>query len=350
MHPLNTSEETPLISVIMASYNHASYVEEAVATVLQQTADDLELIVVDDASSDGTADVVAGFDDPRLRLVRQQQNRAVHPRNLALGMARGRYVAIQNSDDAWALDKLARQIEYMQGNPHCVACFTGVELVDAYGKPASGTWADKVYTTQNRTSAQWLQHFFFHGTNLPLTSVLMRREVAAELGGFRACLIGVSDYDLWVRLAAKGELHIIDAPLTRVRILKGRNLGRPNSFAHINRSRIEIAHVLRRYAEPLLLERFPEIFPQWSGLQSEGARKVQLALAAFDHWSPGALFADMMFAEVLDDPEQRAQAVAELGAEFIRTAVKLRATYSFEQNGRIAWLLRAIKRRLKKWT
>ena len=350
MHRSTTSENTPLVSVIMASYNHAPYVGEAVATVLQQTAGDLELIVVDDASTDGTADVVAGFDDPRVKLIRQQQNRAVHPRNLALGMARGSYLAIQNSDDAWAPDKLARQLEYLHSNPGCVACFSGVELVDESGNRARGTWAENVYTTQNRSSAQWLRHFFFHGTNLPLTSVLMRTDVLAELGGFRASLIGVSDYDLWVRLAARGELHIIDAPLTRVRILKGQNLGRPNNFAHINRSRIEIAHVLRRYAEPLLLERFAEIFPEWSDLQSEGGRKVQLALAALDHWSPGALFADMMFTEVLDDPEQRAEAVGELGAEFIRTAVKLRTTYSFEQNGRIAWLLRAIKRRLKRWT
>ena len=91
----------PLVSVILPSFNHAAFVGEAVQSVLDQTFRDLELIVVDDASSDETADVVASIHDPRLTLIRLSENRAVHARNLALSQARGQYVAFQNSDDIW---------------------------------------------------------------------------------------------------------------------------------------------------------------------------------------------------------------------------------------------------------
>jgi glycosyltransferase involved in cell wall biosynthesis len=78
------SPGTPLVSVILPSFNHAAFVGEAAQTVLDQTFSDLELIVVDDGSSDGTADIVAAIRDPRLTLIRLSENRAVHSRNLAL--------------------------------------------------------------------------------------------------------------------------------------------------------------------------------------------------------------------------------------------------------------------------
>lgn len=337
--------EAPRVSVIMASYNHALFVGEAVSSVLEQSIADLELLVVDDASTDATPDIVAAVEDPRLTLIRQAHNRQAHPRNLALELARGHYVAIQNSDDVWEPHKLARQLEYLEGNPDCLACFTGAVLIDETGKPTSGTWAEGVFTTANRTSVEWLRQFFFAGNCLPLTSVLLRRDVLQQLGGFRASLIGLSDYDLWIQLAARGELHIVDEPLTRIRIVRGKNLSRPG-FRNHNRSRIETAYVLQRYAEPVLLERFAEIFPEWSDLDTEGARKVCLAEAAKRHRMGAELFAETLVAQVMEDPVQRAQAVEKFGTGFIQTAIRMRSKYAFEPSSYLAWRIGQIRRRL----
>src|SRR5262245_45660701 len=98
--------QTPLVSVVLPSFNHAPFVDQAVRSVLAQTIADLDLIVVDDGSTDDTADVVASVADPRLTLIRLPVNRARHSRNLGIHRARGRYVAFQNSDDVWLPGKL----------------------------------------------------------------------------------------------------------------------------------------------------------------------------------------------------------------------------------------------------
>ena len=90
---------SPLISIILPSYNHANFVADAVDSVLNQTVRNIELIVVDDGSSDGTPDIVEKIHDPRLQLIRLKHNRLRHPRNLGLDLAKGQYIAFQNSDD-----------------------------------------------------------------------------------------------------------------------------------------------------------------------------------------------------------------------------------------------------------
>ncbi|MEE8171907.1 MAG: glycosyltransferase family 2 protein, partial [Alphaproteobacteria bacterium] len=103
----------PLISVLMASYNHEQFVGEAVASVLAQSFGDFELVVVDDASTDNTPGVVAEINDPRISLRRLSVNRERNPRNVGLEHARGELIAIQNSDDVWAENKLQDQVDYL---------------------------------------------------------------------------------------------------------------------------------------------------------------------------------------------------------------------------------------------
>jgi len=308
----------PLVSVVLPSFNHAAFVGEAVRSVLDQTFRDLELIVVDDASSDGTADVIASVRDPRLTLIRSSQNRAVHPRNLALSQARGRYVAFQNSDDIWVPGKLAAQLEVLEGESRYAACFTGAEIIDKNGQPANGTWADGIFTTVDRTSPSWLRHFFEVGNCLPLPSAMVRRSDLIRLGAFRASLVQLADFDLWIRLATFGEFHIIPEKLTKVRIIEGVNLSGPSVRAG-RRSMIELATVLERYTESPVLDLFDRIFPDLPKLLSPGAKKNALALGAFKRGGAYSLFADRTVARVMEDADERADAIAAHGTEFIHT-------------------------------
>ena len=103
----------PLVSVILPSYNHVDFVREAIESVLNQSFQNLELIVVDDGSTDGTPEQIEKIKDHRIQLIRLETNRMQHPRNLALGLAKGRYIAFQNSDDVWLPDKLSAQVEFL---------------------------------------------------------------------------------------------------------------------------------------------------------------------------------------------------------------------------------------------
>ena len=100
--------DTPLISVVIPAYNHEKFIGAAIDSVLGQTVADFELIVIDDGSTDGTAAVVQKYDDPRLSFYHQENQDAFNTINRGLGMARGRYISILNSDDVYTTDRFAR--------------------------------------------------------------------------------------------------------------------------------------------------------------------------------------------------------------------------------------------------
>lgn len=106
-----------LVSVIMPSYNTGKFIADSIKSVLSQTYENLELIIVDDNSCDSTDAIVASFSDERIRFFKNETNcGAAVSRNIALKQARGRYVAFLDSDDIWAVDKLEKQIAFMQKN------------------------------------------------------------------------------------------------------------------------------------------------------------------------------------------------------------------------------------------
>ena len=113
-----------MISVIIPTYNRAALLKKAVDSVLAQHDVELELLVVDDGSTDNTAEVMAGITDPRVRYLPQECNRgACAARNVGVREARGEYIAFQDSDDQWHPDKLARQLEYLlEKNADIVFC------------------------------------------------------------------------------------------------------------------------------------------------------------------------------------------------------------------------------------
>jgi len=106
-----------LVSIIMPSYNCGRFIAESIRSVLAQTYENWELLIVDDCSTDDTASVVKAFADPRIRYQRNRQNEgAALTRNKALLAAKGRYIAFLDADDIWAPEKLEKQIAFMQQN------------------------------------------------------------------------------------------------------------------------------------------------------------------------------------------------------------------------------------------
>ena len=107
----------PRVSVIMASYNHEQFVGRAIQSVLDQTFQDFEIIVTDDASPDGTADVIRSFQDPRISVEQFERNRQDSARNRCLARATGDYISILNSDDEFHPRKLEEQVAWLDAHP-----------------------------------------------------------------------------------------------------------------------------------------------------------------------------------------------------------------------------------------
>lgn len=202
----------PLISVVLPTYNRAHSLPRAMRSVLAQSYRALELIVVDDGSSDDTEAIVRAMAaaDGRVRLVRRAVNGgAAAARNTGLGEARGEWIAFQDSDDEWLLDKLQRQLDALaRGAADAVLCVCGY-LVHRPDSAGRGYYlGGENMTYPGDLARQALINFFF-----PTPSWLARRSALAAAGGFDENLRCWEDWELAIRLAAIGPFVLVDEPL-----------------------------------------------------------------------------------------------------------------------------------------
>ncbi len=202
-----------LISVIIPAYNHEQFVGAAIASVLNQTHDGLELIIVDDGSTDGTPDVIAGFHDTRIRAVRQSNQDAYNALNRGLAMARGEMTAILNSDDVFPAERLAVLSE-RRGRSGAACLFTNVRPVDARGQPLPADHPWRAWHERNRRfyfECGDLYTAFLKGNLMVGTSNLfLNTELARAVGDF-APLHYLHDYDYIFRVmqAAPGRVRYL---------------------------------------------------------------------------------------------------------------------------------------------
>lgn len=197
----------PLVSVIIPTHNRAHIIKRAILSVLNQTYTNLELIVVDDASTDETDEVINTINDSRLNYIKLEKNRgANHARNVGLENAAGEYIAFQDSDDEWLNLKLEKQIDVMlkQGEQIGIV-YTGFLRVE---KNHARYFPSKRTQKSGKIVEQLL-----NGNFVTTQSVVIRRECLAETGGFDEQLGRLQDWDLFIRLAEKFEFYCIDEPL-----------------------------------------------------------------------------------------------------------------------------------------
>lgn len=316
----------PLVSVVLASYNHVNFIEQAVKTVLDQTMTDLELLVIDDGSADGTPEVVERINDKRLTVVKLKPNRRFHPRNTGIKMARGKYIAFQNSDDVWLPDKLKKQVEFMEKNKQTSVCFTRLEMIDEKGKNIKNSWAHKNLAGENKNNDAWLRLFFTSGFNFGIASALARKEKIIKLGGFNESMVQMADYDLWVRLAGLGQIHIIEEILTKMRIVMGVNFSSPKKAVYL-RSAIENIDILNRYTQWPVNQYLSNIFPEVMPKDNKSVNVQYAALAKFA-WTIKtpyhSFFADQLIAKLLNDPKASKEVLEYFGADLKKEYIKRR--------------------------
>lgn len=194
---------TALISVVLPTRNRADTLMRAIRSVLAQSHAEIELIVVDDASTDGTAALLAGIDDPRLRVLRNDTNLGVSgARNRGVHEARGAWIAFQDSDDEWRLDKLARQYAAVREDTVLVLC--GDVVVNDLGMSYMGV--DRPEAELDITT-----HVVARIPGAPCW--LARRDAVLAAGGFDTAMNCFEDWELALRLSERGRVRMINEPL-----------------------------------------------------------------------------------------------------------------------------------------
>lgn len=209
----------PLVSVCIASYNHEAYIGEAIESTLAQTYPNVEIVVVDDASQDGTAAIVRDFAarfPNRVRTVLMERNiGAPAAQNRAFHEARGEFAAILGSDDRMRPVRLARQIAFLQANPDFVGVFSDIDVIDAKGAPSPHrAHIEEIF---NRPVGN-LRRQLLSGNFLNAPSATLRRADFLAAGGYNVALRYLHDFDLWGRLLLRGELGKLPERLTEYRI------------------------------------------------------------------------------------------------------------------------------------
>jgi len=268
----------PLISVVVASYNHQAYVQDCLQSVLAQDFQDFEIVVTDDGSSDQTVARIQALSDPRIQLKVLPHNRgACIALNDAILRARGRFIAVLNSDDYFLPGKLSQQLAYLQAHPHVGAVFGLPAFINEQGQvfddPAHRD--REAFVAGERTRHQWLRHFFDEGNALCHPTVLIHREVYDRRGLYDPRLAQVPDLDMWIRLASHTGLHVLPQALTAFRVrdgLQNASAGRPEV---ILRDAWERARILRHYLSlpsAELLQVFPEFAAHPEPLTEQLAR------------------------------------------------------------------------------
>ncbi len=227
----------PLVSVLMPAYNHAPYVRAAVESVLGQTYDNLELIAIDDASSDATWTVLQSFDDERLRLHRHDTNQGAHATlNEALKLAKGEFIAIINSDDMYHPERLARLVaEAERSNGKDTLIFTDVSFVDAQGSTVEAHPRVLGYKALNERCASLAPYIRLLTGNLAVsTSNFFFSRLLAEKVGAIAPLRYTHDWDWALRASLYGPPTWVRESLLSYRIHVANTLSEDDSWRHIH--------------------------------------------------------------------------------------------------------------------
>jgi glycosyltransferase involved in cell wall biosynthesis len=212
----------PLVSIILPTYNGMPYLREAVESVRAQTFRNWELIVIDDGSSDDSVTWLASIDDPRIHVLKSEHTgQRGRLRNRGLGVARGEWIAFNDSDDRWRPEKLERQLAYHAEHPELRWSYTGRAVIDRTGRLRTHP-PDRWVPHQGRILTRLLR---FEAA-IALPSVLVSRSLLEQVGGFWDHPWG-EDYELWVRLAQQVECGLIDEPLVEIRAHHSTSAGRP---------------------------------------------------------------------------------------------------------------------------
>lgn len=200
----------PLVSVVIPTYNHARYVAQAIESVLNQTYPHIEIIVIDDGSTDNTAEVVRPYLE-RIKYIYKQNGGTSSALNYGINHSSGKYVCWLSADDMFVPEKTSKQVFLMESHASLGFCYTSFTIVDAAGNPLDAI-NSFYYNNPRDMVLKLMEGCFINGS-----SVMMLKSAVEKLGGFDETLPTAHDYDMWLRLLKNYSYGFLDEQLLKYR-------------------------------------------------------------------------------------------------------------------------------------
>lgn len=198
----------PQVSIVLPTYNRAYIIKRALQSILAQTYQDFELLVIDDGSTDNTREVVESFKDPRIHFIQCSHQGGAAARNTGIREAKGAYIAFQDSDDEWLPSKLEKQVTLLSKASFDI----GVVYTGCYKTSKSG---EKIYIPSDEIKQKEGNVYkeMLIGNFVTNQVALVRKECFEQLGGYDESLPGMHELDLWLRISKKYRFAYIPEPL-----------------------------------------------------------------------------------------------------------------------------------------
>ncbi len=200
----------PKISVVIPAYNVMAYLPETVESVIKQTFTDLEVLIINDGSSDQIVQWVSQLTDPRIKLISQENQGLPGARNTGITHAQGEYIAFLDADDLWEPSKLEKQVECFEKAPEVGLVYTWTTLIDSLRKPIGITFN---YDLEGKV---WEQILVVDAVGNG-SSAMVRRNCFNTVGNFDTSLTWGEDWDMWIRIAAQYPFAVVKEYLTLYR-------------------------------------------------------------------------------------------------------------------------------------
>lgn len=271
----------PKVTVLLTSYNHEEFIADSIESILNQTYTDFELYIVDDCSMDNSWEVIQKYNDPRIIAIHHEKNMFGCSNREFYKNFKGQYFAMAHCDDLWELDKLEKQVKYLDEHPEAGACFSWVQLIDDYGNNYDNPDHpySKVFLEENMNRFEWLNHFFYNGNRLCHPSSLIRLNIQMNENLFPGGLGALPDFYRWIKLCLKHEIYVYPERLTKFRI----HVDESNMSGQTPTNRIRVQNEFYQIAKLYGLiqdqSEFLKVFPEANEYVVDGRINVDFALA-----------------------------------------------------------------------
>lgn len=202
----------PKVSVLMCVYNCEKYLREAMDSVLSQTFNDFEFIIINDGSTDNSKSILESYSDRRIRLFNNSNKGLTKSLNEGIGYSRGEYIARMDADDISFSERLKKQVDFLESNKDVAMCGTWAEFINTRGE----------YITDYKTpvsDSDILKELIFHNPFVH-PSVMIRKEIFEKVGLYDENFRFAQDYELWTRIVTKYKTTNIPEKLLKYRLLK----------------------------------------------------------------------------------------------------------------------------------
>ncbi|MCK4326262.1 glycosyltransferase [bacterium] len=210
----------PEVSVVIAAYNGEWCIGKTIESVLGQTYSDLELIIVDDGSTDGTREIISSYlTDKRVKYIYQENQGVSQARNNGVALAKGIYIAFLDHDDLWFPEKLTRQIPLFESNLRVGLVFSDAFISNTF------TGAESRFFESGKPCRGAVREHLFLWDFVPLLTSVVRKTVLDQTGGFDPQFTIAEDYELFLRIARVMHFDYVDEPLARY-LIHATNLSR----------------------------------------------------------------------------------------------------------------------------